>query len=213
MGPPCHARRRMDSDTLPDASASQRRCLTAKEMADVNCVDAIRSISDITGIDWIHTTQANDVDQERIFRKYFPEDSFRARLTLALKTLVRLFPFPRFVATDSIVFLPASLSLSDIGQILEEALTRVRSQEQTLLIIDDQDLDAGLDAVESLAITLELQSALLRMILEIQALQLRVKKQLRDTVVEVSTSDVPSEDPVNDSYLEEAFSLALQRTG
>lgn len=183
--------------------ASRATRLSGAELRSVNFVDALRGFADITGIEV--TEEGGD---ESILARFFPSAVVRTKLLLALKLLTTVFPFPRLGLSLSLA-LPsrgAMMSLEEIGEVLRGAAAAVPLDAQGLTD-ENTSLDdpSSFDALESLAVAMELKSMLLRLAAEVQVLELKVRAGERDALLKAL--------PANDEHPPPAADLEqnLQR--
>lgn len=195
MDSPHRERRAHQEDRTRDRVATSRQTLTPGEMTEVNFVDALRGIADMTGHEVLPDEQALDAFNTQLFVDCFPDAAFRQRLGMAIGILARIFPFPRLCLPRQIEKdvsqAPFGMKLDDISAIIEEAASKI-----VLHSIDtSKDFDAMMSDFDQLDLRVELRSVLLRLQMEADALLRRVASEEQDPLAaDGDTVPAPEDD-------------------
>ena len=162
--------------------------LNAVEISDLNFVDALRSIADMTGHEAPPLGEAEGVISSRLFADCFPEVALRHRLVVTIALLARLLPFPCLSAPVREQYLSQfgarHMTMEEIAEVLERATAAIKIGDLT---VEDPLEDVEVDYW---ALRLELKSALLRLSLEVATLRHRAASTERSTLSDLV--DAPS---------------------
>ncbi len=198
------------SSLIPSSS------LTAAELLRVNFVDALKQFFDVTGIDMMD--DGGLVSGDSVLAVYFPEVDMQLRILWVLDGMMRLFPFPSLGLTPVGARRRRACSLYEMETTLHQAYMHLLHHAPHGRDENGESAEyseATMQDAEERAQHLLLRSTLLRLMAELQALQLRTKVDEREMLCQCieKSSDAPpvrTPRPQADELLLQVFGEMVQ---